>query len=153
MQRLKNPGALLPNALPHLYALAGTPAAMGLPKPLLELVHMRISQINACSFCIELGWRNMTEAGEKPERMFGVAGWRHTNYFSAEERAALALAEAVTRLADKEDAVPDELWAEVTANFDEQKIAGLLLHIGMVNVWNRFNVPARVLPAPLSTLR
>jgi len=151
MQRLKSPASLIPNALPHLYAPAGQPA-QSLPKPLLELVHMRVSEINGCSFCIELGWREMTKEHETPERMFGVAAWRHTSYFSPEERAALALAESTTRIADKGE-VPDDVWNEAAKHFDEKQLAGLLLHIAMVNVWNRFNVPAQILPAPLSSIR
>jgi len=85
----------------------------------------------------------LKKAGEKDDRIFTVAAWRDTPYFSDAERAALALTEAVTRLADRTDPVPDEIWNEAARHYDERGLASLLIAIGVINVWNRFNVATR----------
>jgi alkylhydroperoxidase family enzyme len=85
----------------------------------------------------------MQKAGESNQRLFSVAAWRDTPYFTDAERAALALAEAVTRLSDREDPVPDYVWNEVATHYDEAGLAALLVAIGAINVWNRLNVSTR----------
>jgi len=115
----------------------------GVPAKTLELVHLRASQINGCGFCVDSGARQAKKAGESDERLFAVAAWRDTPYFSEAERAALALAEAVTRLSDRPDPVPDELWNEAARHYDEAGLATLRLMIAVTNVFNRFNVPTR----------
>jgi AhpD family alkylhydroperoxidase len=95
----------------------------GLSKSLVELVHLRASQINGCSVCVDMHARNLTTAGESMQRSFCVAAWRDAPYFAAAERAALALTEAVTRLSDREDPVSNEDWNEAAGHFD-QKIVG-----------------------------
>jgi AhpD family alkylhydroperoxidase len=136
---MKNPAQLLGDAFPPMMALNGIIEKI-LPAKLLSLVHMRISQINACSVCIDGGFRLARKNGESDERLFAVAGWKHAPYFSDAERAALALAESVTRIADKADPVPDAVWAEAARYFEPQALAALLLEISLVNVWNRLNV-------------
>jgi alkylhydroperoxidase family enzyme len=84
--------------------------------------------------------REIKKAGETDERLFAVAAWRHGPYFTDAERAALALTEAVTRLSDREDPVPDDIWAEAARHYDETALAALLLAIANINVWNRLNV-------------
>ena len=83
------------------------------------------------------------KSGETDERLFAVAAWRDTPYFSEAERAALALTEALTRLSDRADPVPDQVWNEAAKQFDEQELATLLLAISCINVWNRLNVAMR----------
>jgi AhpD family alkylhydroperoxidase len=113
------------------------------PKPTLELVHLRASQINGCSACVDAGARSAKKAGETDDRLFAVAAWREAPYFTDAERAALALAEAATRLADRADAVPDEVWDEAARHYDEQGLAALTLMIAVTNLFNRLNATTR----------
>jgi AhpD family alkylhydroperoxidase len=115
----------------------------GVPPRTLALVHLRASQINGCSACVDGGARGAKKAGDTDERLFTVAAWRETPYFTDAERAALALTEAVTRLSDRPDPVPDEIWDEVARHYDERALAALILAIATVNVWNRLNVTTR----------
>ena len=93
----------------------------------------------------------MKKAGETDERLFTVAAWRDTPYFTDAERAALALTEAVTRLSDREDPVPDKVWEEAARHYDERTLAGLLLAIAGINVWNRLNAATRQVVDPKAT--
>jgi AhpD family alkylhydroperoxidase len=104
---------------------------------------LRISQVNGCSVCVDLGWRQMKRAGETDERLFAVSAWRDAPYFTEAERGALALAEAATRIADRPDPVPDEVWNEAARHFSERELAALTLSIALTNVWNRFNITTR----------
>lgn len=138
--RIKNPAALIPEAMQPLQALWGVVAKSKLPAKTLGLIHLRASQINGCSVCLDGGFRKAKKEGETDERLFTVAGWRHAPYFSEAERAALALTEAMTRLSDRTDAVPDAIWEEAARHYDEPALAALVLAISTVNLWNRFNV-------------
>jgi AhpD family alkylhydroperoxidase len=140
---MKNPAQVLPEAMQPVMALSGVIEKSGVPQKIMHLVHQRISQINGCAVCIDGGWRQAKKGGESDERLFAVAAWRDAPYYSDAERAALDLAEHVTRLADKADAVPDAVWNEAVKYFEERQLAGLVLAIAMVNVWNRFNVTTR----------
>ncbi len=102
-----------------------------------------MSQINGCSLCVDMHARELEDAGEKDERIWGVGAWRESPYFSDAERAALALAECVTRLADQPDAVPDPVWDEAADHYDEKELSSLLVSIGAINVWNRLNAAVR----------
>jgi AhpD family alkylhydroperoxidase len=115
----------------------------GLSEKLLELVHLRARQINGCSACVDMLPRIAKKAGETDERLFAVAAWRETPYFSEAERAALALTEALTRISDRADPVSDAIWNEADKQFDEQELAALILAIANINVWNRLNVAVR----------
>jgi len=141
--RMKNPVMIIPGAMEALQAVSKAAEKSGLPQKLREMVHLRVSQINGCSVCVDMHWRGLKRTGESDERTFAVAAWRDAPYFTDAERAALALAEAVTRLSDRPDPVPDEIWNEASAHFDEQALAGLILDIAMINVWNRLNVTTR----------
>ena len=141
--RMKQPAHLLPDAMKAMMALSRAAHVEGVPEPLHELLHLRVSQINGCGVCLEMHARGLAKAGESPERLATVAGWRDTPYFTDAERAALAMAEAVTRLADKADPVPDEIWDEAARHYDEKALAGLLLTISAINVWNRLNAATR----------
>src|SRR5260221_1481145 len=144
--RMSNPATILPGAMQGVQALFKAIKQGGVPQTVLELVHLRTSQINGCSFCIDYGVRNAKKAGETDERLFAVAAWREAPYFTDAERAALALGEAVTRLADRADPVPDEIWDEATKHFDEKGLAALVVLIAATNFANRVNVTTRQIP-------
>jgi AhpD family alkylhydroperoxidase len=142
---MTNPAFLVPDALPAMLALAGVAKKCGVPMQTLHLVYLRASQINGCSLCVEMHARDLRKLGETDERLFTVAAWREAPYFTEAERAALALTEAVTRLSDRADAVPDDVWAEAARHYDEPALAGLVMNIGLINFWNRLNVATRQL--------
>jgi AhpD family alkylhydroperoxidase len=100
-------------------------------------------QINSCSPCVYSGAISAKKAGESDERLFAVAAWRETDLFTEAERAALALAESMTRLADRTDAVPDDVWGDAAEHFDEKQLAGLVLWIATTNLFNRINTATR----------
>ena len=141
--RMSNPAVAVPEAMEALVALGAAAKKGGVPSQTLDLVHLRASQINGCSFCVDMHSREARKAGETDDRLFAVAAWREAPYFTGEERAALALTEAVTRLNDRSDPVPDEIWDEATRHYDEAALAALVLSIATVNLWNRLNAPTR----------
>ncbi|MDI1437506.1 carboxymuconolactone decarboxylase family protein [Polyangium sorediatum] len=141
--RLKNPAMLVPDAIQPLMALAKTLQNGAVPPRTLGLVHARVSQINACAVCLDLHGRQEKKAGEPDDRLLVLAGWRDAPCFTEAERAALALAEAETRLADRAEAVPDDVWKDAARHYDEQALAVLVLHIALVNLFNRVNVTTR----------
>ena len=141
--RLKNPALLNPEAMQALYALAKSAENKGVPEKTIGLVHLRASQINGCGVCVDMHWRMIRKLGETDERLFAVSAWRETPYFTDAERAALALTEAVTRMSDRPDPVPDDLWEEAARHYDERALAALVIAIATINVWNRLNVSTR----------
>jgi AhpD family alkylhydroperoxidase len=143
--RMTNPAMVLPEAMKAVNFLYKAAHSAGLAPTVLELVHLRASQINGCGPCVDSGARSARKNGETEERLFAVAAWRETPYFTDAERAALALSEYATRLADRSDAVPDEVWAEVAKHFDERELAALVLWIATTNFFNRINVTTRQL--------
>ncbi|WP_199733434.1 carboxymuconolactone decarboxylase family protein [Micromonospora sp. BL4] len=145
--RLQNPASLLPDIVKAINLLYKAAHSAGVPGSTLELVHLRVSQINGCGACVDSGARGARKAGETEERLFAVAAWRETPYFTEAERAALALAETATRLADRADAVPDDVWAEAARHFGEKELAAIVLWVATSNFFNRLNVTTRQ-PAP-----
>lgn len=141
--RMKNPAMVLPEAMQPMLALNAAVEKSGLPATISGLVHQRVSQINGCSVCVDMGWRGLKRAGESDERLFAISAWRDAPYFTDRERAALALAEAATRVADRSDPVPDDVWEEAAKYFSERELAGLTLSIALTNVWNRLNITTR----------
>ena len=141
--RLTNPASLLPETVKAINILYKSAHSAGVPATTLELVHLRASQINGCGPCVDSGARNARKNGETDERLFAVAVWRETPYFTDAERAALALAESATRLADRADAVPDDVWAEAAKHFDDTQLAAIVLWIATTNFFNRINVTTR----------
>src|SRR2546421_964669 len=141
--RMSNPAMILPDAMNAIQALLKAIRKGGVSSTTLELVHLRASQINGCSFCVDSGARSARKAGETDERLFAVAAWREAPYFTDAERAALALTEAATRLADRADPVPDEIWDEASRHYDEQGLAALILMIATTNLFNRLNATTR----------
>ncbi|HEY0805509.1 MAG TPA: carboxymuconolactone decarboxylase family protein [Pseudonocardiaceae bacterium] len=141
--RIANPAMLLPDVMAALQALSKSVDNGSVPAATLGLVHLRASQINGCGVCLDMHQRSARKGGETNERLFTVAAWRDTPYFTDAERAALALTEAVTRLADRADPVPDEVWDEAARHYDEPALASLITSIAAINVWNRLNVTTR----------
>ncbi|HEV2780558.1 MAG TPA: carboxymuconolactone decarboxylase family protein [Actinophytocola sp.] len=141
--RMSNPAMVLPDAMKALHALNKAAENAGVSQTTLQLVQLRASQINGCSVCVDQHPRFMKQAGETDERLMAVAAWRDTPYFTDAERAALALAEAVTRLADRPDPVPDDVWQDAAKHYDDQALAALLVSISTINVWNRLNVATK----------
>jgi AhpD family alkylhydroperoxidase len=141
--RMKNPAMIIPDAGQAIGALVAALRSTELPETTGNLVHLRVSQINGCSACLDGGARTAQKAGESAERLFAVAAWREAPYFTDAERAALALAEAVTRLSDRSDPVPDEIWAEAARHYTEQELAALVLWIATANLFNRLNATTK----------
>ncbi|MFD2056828.1 carboxymuconolactone decarboxylase family protein [Mesorhizobium calcicola] len=141
--RIKNPVMLIPGALQALLALDKSTEAVELPYVTRKLIHLRASQINNCALCVDMHARELKKAGEQDERIFALAAWRETPYFTDAERAALALAEAGTRLADRPDAVPDDVWDEAARHYDEKALAALVIQIALINAFNRLNATTR----------
>jgi AhpD family alkylhydroperoxidase len=137
--RIAHPAYVLPDALKALRDLSAVSEEVLAPD-LRQLVALRASQINGCSICVEMHSRELKQVGTSDDRIYAVAAWREAPYFTEAERAALALTEAATRLSDRSNAVPDELWADAARHFDERQLAALVLAIAVINVWNRLNV-------------
>jgi len=141
--RMKNPAMVLPDAMTGVQNIYKAMHKGGAPATTLELVHLRASQINGCSPCVDSGVKSARRNGETDERLFQVVAWRESDLFTDAERAALAMTEAATRLADRPDAVTDEIWDEAADHFDEQQLASILLMIGLTNFFNRINTTIR----------
>lgn len=141
--RMTNPAFVVPEALKALNSLGTSISKGGVPNTTLELVRLRASQINGCSLCVDGGVKTAKKNGETDERLHAVAAWRETPYFDDAERAALALAESMTRIADRPDAVSDEVWDEAAKHFDERGMAALVTYIATTNLFNRLNAATR----------
>lgn len=141
--RMTNPIMLVPDAMQAAMALGNAVKKGDVPARTRDLVHLRTSQINGCSLCVDMHARTLRQGDETDERMFAVAAWRDAPYFTDAERAALALAEAATRLSDRSDPVPDEIWNEAKRHYDEPQLATLVLSIALTNFWNRVNITTR----------
>jgi AhpD family alkylhydroperoxidase len=140
---MNNAAMLVPGAIEALRAFSEAGSHGGVPEATIDLVHYRASQINGCSVCADMHSRSARKHGASDQQLFTLAAWRDTPYFSEAERAALALTEAVTRLSDKADPVPDDVWNEAARHFDERALASLLVQIAGINAFNRLNVPTR----------
>ena len=140
---MKNPATLIPDAMQPLMAFVAAVRKSGVPQRTLDLVHLRASQINGCSFCVDMGSRELKKAAETDDHLFSVAAWREAPFFTEAERAALALAEAVTRLSDRSDPVSEEIWNEAALHYNEKALAGLIVWIATTNLFNRVNATTR----------
>jgi AhpD family alkylhydroperoxidase len=141
--RMASPVLVLSAAMQSLQSLSLAIQKSGVPHSILHLVEMRASQINGCGVCLDMHARFAKQSGESDERLFALAGWRDAPYYTDAERAALTLTECTTRMADRSDPVPDDVWEEAARHFDERALSGLLLAIALINVWNRLNVTTR----------
>ena len=141
--RMNHPVMIIPEAMQAMQALGASTRKGGVPVRTLQMIELRASQINGCSVCVDMHSRDLKKSGDTDDRIFGVAAWRDNPAFSDDERAALALTEALTRISDRPDPVPDEIWEEATQHYDERAMAGLILAIANINVWNRLNAAVR----------
>ena len=142
--RIDNPVIAVPGALAALQKLSAAASHHGgVPESTLILVELRASQINGCGVCADMHSRELKALGEPDERVLTLATWRDTSYFTDAERAALALTEAATRLADSSDPVSDEVWEEAARHYDEAQLSALVLTIASINAWNRINATTR----------
>lgn len=143
--RMKNVYKLSADGYRGLNAVEEYVNGSAIPRGLLELVRIRASQINGCAVCIDMHSRKARSVGESDERLWSVAAWRDTPFFTEAERAALALTEAITRIADNSAGVPDDSWDEAADHFEDADLAALVTAIASVNAWNRINVAARLI--------
>jgi len=141
--RMTHPVFVVPAAMKALQAYSKAADGLGVSAELMEMVHLRASQINGCSVCVGMHSTALKKEGMSDERLYSIAAWRDAPYFTDAERAALELTEVLTRIADKGDAVPDEVWDETARHFDEQGLSALLIAITSINVWNRLNAATR----------
>ena len=141
--RIKNMALRVPDAVEPLQKLGSLGKGAGIPETTLHMVRVRASQINGCSVCVDMHSRELEHAGDSRERILTIAAWRDTPYFTDAERAALALTEAATRLADRSDPVPDEVWDEAARHYSESQLAALVVAIAAINAFNRVNVTSR----------
>ncbi len=137
--RMKNPAQVVDGANKAIFGLITAINEADVPELVLGLVHLRTSQINGCGACVDGGVKTAKKDGETDERLHAVAAWRDAPYFTDAERAALALTEAMTRMADRPDAVSDEIWADARKHFDEEALAAIILHVATTNLFNRLN--------------
>jgi AhpD family alkylhydroperoxidase len=138
--RSKNPAAIIADAMEPLVALGKIISSGPLPAKTRELVHLRTSQLNGCAMCID---QHISRSEETPQRLAAVAVWQDAPFFTEAERAALALAEAVTLVASSSDRVSDAVWNEASKHYDERQLAQLVLAISVTNLYNRLNVTTR----------
>ncbi len=141
--RIDNPALTVPGALTALQGLGNAAKQADIPEATLYLVELRASQINGCSICVDMHSRELKHAGEPDERIYTVAAWQEAPYFTDAERAALALTEAATRIADRPDPVPDDVWEEAAAHYNEAQLAALVVAISAINAFNRINAITR----------
>lgn len=144
--RMASPLLVVQDALHHLLDLQKAINKVGVPLQTLVLVHLRVSQINGRAVLLPANAREREKAEEKDDRHSSVATWREAACFNDAERAALALAEAVTLLKDREDPVPDEVWNEAARHYNEEELGALVMLIGLVNLWNRVNIATKQEP-------
>ena len=130
--------AKAPELMKAVAALNQTVEKCGLERSLLHLIKLRASQINGCSFCVDMHSREAREDGESEQRLYLVSAWKESPLFTDRERAAFAWTDTVTRIAD--GGVPDELYEKTLKHFSEEELAKLTVAIGMINVWNRLCV-------------
>jgi len=141
--RMANPAVINSDAMQALQALAKSSQHRGVDDSTLELVHLRASQINGCAVCLDGHAKILKKQGETDARLFCLAAWRDAPYYTDSERAALALTESLTRIADRSEGVPDDVWDEAARHYDQEGMAALVLAIASINVWNRLNVATR----------
>ncbi len=116
----------------------------GLEQTLLDLIKLRASQINGCAYCLDMHWKDLRASGESEQRLYSLDAWQETPFYTERERAALAWAEAVTRVADTH--VPDEVYELARRHFGEKELADLTLAVAAINAWNRLAISARTTP-------
>jgi AhpD family alkylhydroperoxidase len=145
--RMKNPATFLPDVTQALVTLGQSlPENGGVDLAILELVHQRVSQINGCAWCLDYGARNSEGSEITKDQTIQLPAWRDAVVFSDAQRAALDLAEHMTRFADRMDPVPDAVWNAAAEQFDEKQLATLVVWVATTNLYNRINVTTRQVP-------
>lgn len=139
---------VLPGIHKPMFALGAHLHRSSVDEQLFNLVYMRVSQINGCAFCLAMHARDLREAGEREDRIAVLDAWRETDWFTARERAALAWAEAVTTLPNRE--VPEDVFERARKEFDEKELADLTLAVIAINGWNRINIAFHTPPQPFT---
>jgi AhpD family alkylhydroperoxidase len=133
-----------PGAMNAMLGLENYLHTCGLPQPLLTLIKFRVSQINGCAYCLDMHSKDLRAAGETEQRLYLLDAWREAPFYSERESAALAWAEAVTRIT--EGHVPDEVFKEARSQFSEEELANLTLAVVAINGWNRLSIALRAVP-------
>lgn len=133
-----------PGAYQAMFAVEKYVSGTSIDKRLKELIKIRASQINGCAFCLNMHTKEAREIGETEQRIYALNAWRETPYFTPEERAVLALTEAVTLVAESH--VPDDVYNEAARYFDEKQMSEIIMQIVVINSWNRLAVTARKMP-------
>ena len=136
-----NPMEVDPKLMHAMFGLAAPVAHSGLEKSLIDLIHFRVSQINGCAYCLDMHSKDLRAEGETEQRLYVLEAWREAPFYSERERAALAWAEAVTLLTNKD--VPDDVYEQALAQFSKQELAALTLAVVAINGWNRLNIAFR----------
>ncbi len=116
----------------------------GLEERLIDLVKLRVSQINGCAYCLDMHWKDLRAIGEDEQRLYSLDAWEECPYYSDRERAALAWADAVTRIAEHH--VPDAVYEKVRPHFSEKELADLTVAVATINAWNRLAIAGRTTP-------
>jgi AhpD family alkylhydroperoxidase len=137
---MNSPVWTLPGSREALLTIAKATESCGVSRTILEFVNVRAGQINGCGVCVDMHSRALKKLGESDTRIFALGAWRETSYYTEAERAALALAEATTRICDRDRAVPDDVWQEAARHFSEAAMGALVMTIALANLWNRLNV-------------
>ena len=151
METRIDPRKAAPDVYRAMIALETAVKATGLESNLLDLVKLRVSQINGCAFCIDMHSKDLRAEGESEERLYLLDAWRETDFYSDRERAALAWAEAVTLIAT--DHVPDDVYEQARQQFTDDELAKLTLAVVSINGWNRFGIAFRAAPGKYQPTR
>ena len=141
---MDNPAVML-DAVPGLMTVAGAIDGAGVAEETLELVHLRVSQLNECSFCVDMAGTALLKLGVAPERIIAVTAWRESELFDDSERAALKASEEAARPGGG-GGLTDATWAELNDHYPERQVAALLLHVGLVGLWNTINSAVKQTP-------
>ncbi len=134
-----------PDAAKAILALEASVSKLGLDHGLLDLVKLRASQINGCAFCVDMHSTDARKRGETERRLYAVAAWHESPFFTPRERAALAWTESLTRISETH--APDADYEALSAEFNERERVDLTLAIGTINTWNRLAIGFRSIPA------
>ncbi len=127
-----------PGAVKALLGVEKYLSHCGLDRKLLDLINLRVSQVNGCAYCLDMHWKDLRAAGETEQRLYSLNAWREAPVYSEKERAALAWAEAVTLLPHHE--VPNDVFEEAHRHFNDEQLANLTVAVAMINSWNRLNI-------------
>jgi AhpD family alkylhydroperoxidase len=144
MKARLNYGKAAPGVYPALDALDQYLSECSLDESLLNLVRLRVSQINGCAYCVDMHWKDLRALGESEQRLYSLDAWRECPYYTDRERAALTWAEAVTLLADGH--VSEQVYEEVCSHLSERELCDLTLAVATINAWNRMSISARLVP-------